>query len=229
MVEFLISPTWFTSFDVLIELFSFMVLTSFFILCLRNYRLNKNENTLKLGIGFLLIALAEIAMIFTKIIVYYDTLLARNIHGFVFVYHAIKQSLIISQIGLFLHKFFTLLGLYIIYKANLKKWKSVDFVVGIYFILISALLGLRSAYIFNLTAVILIWLIILNYKKVYKKNKFENTKILITIFSILMASQIFFMLPLEFFYIIGQIFQLTVYILLLWLIIKINYGKKTKS
>lgn len=228
MVEFLISPTWFTSFDVLIELFSFIVLAGFFILCIRNYKLNKNENTLKLGIGFLLIAVAEIALIFTKFVIYYDAFLTQNIQGFVFVYHAIKQSLIISQIGLFLHKFFTLLGLYIIYKANLKKWKSIDFAVGVYFVLVSALLGLHSECIFHITAIILLSLIIINYKRIYKKNKLENTKMLITTFSILIASQVFFILPIEFFYIMGQVLQLAVYILLFWLILKINYGKKKK-
>jgi hypothetical protein len=213
----------------LIELFSFIVLAGFFILCLRNYKLNKNENTLKLGIGFLLIAVAEIALIFTKFVIYYPTLITKNINGLMVMYQVIQGNYIISQTSLFLHKFFTLLGLYIVYKINLKKWRSIDFFIGVYFVLVSALLGLHSECIFHITAIILLGLIILNYKKVYKKNKFENTKILITIFSILIISQIFLMLPLEFFYIMGQIFQLAVYILLLWLIIKINYGKKTKS
>ena len=65
-------PDWFLGKDVIIEVFSFIVLFIFSFLAIRNYKLNKNRSFLYLGAGFALIALAQLAAVITKLVLYYD-------------------------------------------------------------------------------------------------------------------------------------------------------------
>ena len=56
----ILAPEWFLGFDVLIEIFSFIVLAIFSAFSLKSYRLDrKKKNFIYLGVGFGLIALAH--------------------------------------------------------------------------------------------------------------------------------------------------------------------------
>ncbi|MDZ4226591.1 MAG: hypothetical protein U1B79_00590, partial [Candidatus Pacearchaeota archaeon] len=72
MVKIVPTPDWFIGKDVIIEFFSLVVLIIFAVLAYRYYNLNKNRNILYLGTGFGLIALAQLATILTKLVLYYD-------------------------------------------------------------------------------------------------------------------------------------------------------------
>ena len=120
-------PHWFTRFDIMIELFSFLVLLTFFIMSIRNYKLTENKKLFYLGLGFLFIALAEIATILTKFVIYYKTTLFQVVGGVVLKYDILKASDISYDLGFFLYKFLTLAGLYVIYRLPLndsKYWKN---------------------------------------------------------------------------------------------------------
>jgi hypothetical protein len=230
-MKIVFTPNWFLGPDVLIETFSFAVLILFFVLCIKNYKLSKNKNSFYLGIGFFIIAFAEIFTILTKLILYYDTNFTQQIGHLIVTYNVVKSVDIFYYIGFFLHKFFTLSGLYIIYKIPSKKGTKGDFLLGIGFIIISAIFGNLFYYVFHLTVLLILGLIISNYMEIYQENKSENTKILITAFSLLALSQLIFILsPLSILYVIGQIIQLVSYIILLVLIIRITkHGPKKKS
>jgi hypothetical protein len=233
-MKIVFTPDWFLEADVLIELFSFIILAAFFFISLRNYRISKNKNTLYLGIGFLFVAIAEIATILTKMILYYDAFFAQQI-GHVLVTYTKSQPVdIFYYIGFFLHKFFTLAGLYIIYKIPSKKGTSGDVILAMFFLIISAYFSTSNSwyYLFHLTALILLAFILGNYYLIYRQNKSENTKTLIFAFSLLALSQLIFLLStLHFFYALGQVVQLVSYLILLFLIISIarSCSKKTKS
>ncbi|MDO8516808.1 MAG: hypothetical protein Q7S33_01665 [Nanoarchaeota archaeon] len=226
-----LTPDWFLGIDVLIEIFSFMILFLFFILCLKNYRLSKNKNSLYIGLGFFAIALAEIFTILTKLVLYYDTSFTQNIGHMVVTYNVVKSVDIFYYIGFFLHKLFTLMGLYIIYKIPTKKGITSDFFLVFYFLIISALFGNFFFYLFHITALLLLILIIGNYQDLYQKNKSGNTKTLLIAFAMLSLSQIIFILShIAILYAIAQTIQLISYVILLILIVKIlEYGKKKKQ
>ena len=111
MVKIVPTPDWFIGKDVVIEVFSLVVLAIFVFLAYRYYRMNKNRNILYLGSGFGLIALAQLATILTKLVLYYDIGPSQEI----------GQAIITSQIansvdffyyaGFFFHRFLTLSGL----------------------------------------------------------------------------------------------------------------------
>ena len=73
------TPDWFLGQDVLINLFSFLILSLFFLLSVKNYRISKNKRILYLGVGFLLIALAELSVVLTKFAIFYDVDVTQSI------------------------------------------------------------------------------------------------------------------------------------------------------
>src|SRR3989344_7806077 len=222
-MKLVFTPSWFLGKDVLIEGFSFIVLFCFSLLCLKNYKLNKNKKFLYLGAGFGLIALAQIAIIFTKLVLYYDTTFTQTVGQMVVTYQIVEKVDVFYYLGFFFHRVFTLLGLYVIYRLSVKKKYFEDLFLGLYFVVISAVFSINAYYyIFHVTALILLILITKNYYEVYKENKFINTKILILAFSMLALSQMLFTLSkLSFVYVTGNVIELISYIILLVLIIRI--------
>jgi len=230
-MKIVFTPDWFLTNDVLIEIFGFFILVLFFVLSFKNYKLNKNKNSLILGIGFLLIALAELATIFTKIVLYYDTSFTQTIGNIIITYKSVNSIDIFYYIGFFWHKLLTLIGLFVIYRLPMKKKNAGDFILAIYFIIISALFSSSLYYLFHLTALVLLILITNNYMGLYKKNKSGNTQLLVLIFSLLALSHVIFILSkVGVLYVAAQVIQLVSYIMLLLLIIRIlRYGKAYKG
>lgn len=225
------TPDWFLGKDVIIEGFSFIVLFIFSFLAIRNYKLNKNRNFLYLGVGFALIALAQLATIMTKLVLYYDIGPSQAIGAAIITSQLVSSVDIFYFTGFFFHRLLTLSGLYIIYRLPRQKKSIGDYALILYFILISALISREVFYLFHLTALVLLILISSNYYGIYKKNKFRNTKILIIAFSILALSQLIFILSnVEIMFVLGNIVELISYTILLILIVRIlKYGKKKKQ
>ncbi len=230
-MKIVFTPDWFLNFDVIVEVFSFIVLLTFLFFAIKSYKIDKNRKTLYLGLGFTAIALAEIVTILTKIVLYYDMSFTREIGQAVVTYHVLKSVDWFYYLGFFLHKLFTLGGLYLIYKIPSKKGTPGDFILGGFFVIVAALFSNTMYFVFHVTAMFLLFLIIQNYWKVYQKNKSENTKTLILAFSILFVSQLLFIVSfVGAVYALAQIFQLVGYIAMLLLIIKITkYGKKKNT
>jgi len=229
-MKIVFTPDWFLGADIFIELFSFAILSLFFILSIKNYKMSRNKNSFFLGVGFLLIAFAEIFTILTKLVLYYDTSFTQQVGQMIVTYNIVKSVDIFYYIGFFLHKFFTLMGLYIIYKIPSKKGTAEDFVLVVFFIILSSLFSNIFFYIFHITALLMIGLIISSYREVYRKNKSKNTNLLVISFGLLALSHIIFIMSnLNVLYVIGQSIQLVSYIILLVLIIRITkHGKKKK-
>ncbi len=230
-MKIVFTPDWFLGKDVFIEGFSFLVLLVFSFLALRYFTLNKkNRKFLYLGAGFGLIALAQLATVITKLVLYYDIGPSQAIGAAIVTSQIVKSIDIFYYAGFFFHRLFTLLGLYIIYRLPRKKKSSGDALLGIYFIIISALLGAQVYYLFHLTALVILILIIHNYYQLYKENKFVNTKILLFAFGILALSQLIFALSrIETIFVAANILELISYIILLILITRIlQHGKEKK-
>ena len=186
-----------------------------------------------LGIGFSLIALAQMASILTKLVLYYDIGPAQVIGQAIITGQLLSSVNIFYYIGFFFHKFLILIGLFIIYKLPQKKMYMGDYVLVLYFIVLSAILGAYGEffYFFHLTAFVLLILIVNHYYKIYKENKFANTKILITAFGILALAQLIYILSkIEILFVMANTLELISYVILLFLIIRIlKYGEKKKS
>ena len=228
MVKIVLTPDWFLGKDVFIEFFSFIVLIIFSILAIRSYKMNKNRNFLYLGWGFGLIALAQLAAVITKLVLYYDIGPTQAIGNAIITSQILSSVDIFYYAGFFFQRFLTLCGLYIIYRLP-RKHKSVgDYFLVLYFILLSAIVGSSFYYLYYLTSLILLILIIGNYYEIYKENRFVNTKILIIAFSMLALSQLIFVLStIDALFVLASAIELISYVGLLFLVIKIlKHGKK---
>ena len=231
MVKIVFTPDWFLGKDVLIDFFSFVVLFIFLILAVRTYNLNKNRRFLYLGWGFGLIGLAQLAAVITKLVLYYD-IGPSQVIGQAIVSSQIFNSVdIFYYAGFFFQRFLTLCGLYIIYRLPREKKSIGDYLLVVYFILISAIIGDEFYYVFYLTSLFLLVMIVTNYYEIYKKNNFTNTKILIGAFSLLALSQMIFILSnVDALFVLASTIELVSYVILLFLVIKIlKYGEKKKS
>ena len=221
-MEITFTPAWFFSADLFIEAFSFLVLLIFFFLCWRNYDLSKKKSFLYLGLGFLLISAAEVSIILTKLAIFYKILLFQGIGNLIPSYTFLDSLENIHHVGFFIYHLMTLFGLYIIYKIPSQKKSFGDFVLGVYFIILSAFFSEFAYYLFHITTLILLILILGNYTEIYQKNKLQNTKILIIAFGILAISQLIFILsPLDKFYVAGEFLQLFSYVILSVLMVRI--------
>jgi len=231
MVKLVLTPDWFLGFDVLIEVFSFIVLAIFCAWSIRNYQIDKEKKSfLYVGLGFGLIALAQIATIITKTILYYDFGIDQQIGNAIVASQIVNSVDIFYYIGFFFYRFLTLVGLYIIYRLHNTRTYLGDLLVFGYFILLSILASTEIYYMFHLTALALLLLITRNYYGVYKENHFTNTAILVTAFGILALSQLLFIFSQETIQASANLVELISYTILLFLAIKLGKnGKKKKS
>lgn len=228
-MRFVFTPDWFLGQDVLINLFSFLILLLFFLFSMKNYQLSKNKKLLYLGIGFLLVALAEFSVVLTKFAIFYDTNFTQSIGAMIVTYEIVKSVDWVYFLSFFFSRFFTLLGFYIIYRLPLKKI-SGDFALVIYFILVTSFLFHSFYYLYHLTALIFLLLGTRIYFKIYRKNKSRNTRIFVAALSLLGVSQIMFILSkISYMYVAAQVVQLISYITLLVLIMRISKNGKTKQ
>lgn len=231
MVRIVLTPDWFLGFDVLIEFFSFVVLAIFSFLSIQSYRMNRNKkNFMYVGIGFTMIAFAQLASILAKVFLYYDITLVQQVGTAIITNNVVSSVDIFYHIGFFFYRFLTLAGLYIIYSLHHRKISLENYFFFAYFIILSAILNAQIYYLFHLTAFFILLMIVRNYYRIYKENKFLNTKILITAFSILALSQLFFIFSGGTLQATANVIELISYALLLFLAIKIRKdGKKKKQ
>jgi len=230
-MKIVLTPDWFLGKDVLIDAFSFIVLFIFSFLCFKNYKLKKNKKFIYLGGGFALIALAQLATIMTKLVLYYDSTLTRTIGEIIVTYHVVKSVDIFYHLGFFFYRFLTLLGFYIIYKLPIKKRDFEDFFLALFFITLLSILSKDKFHLFYLTALVLLILITKKYCLVYDKNKSKNTMILIFAFALLALSNIIFTFSgLSEMYVTANFLELVSYITLLILIMRIlKHGTEKKQ
>lgn len=224
------TPDWFLTNDVLIGVFSFIILFLFFVFALKSYNISKKKSVLYLGIGFLLISLAEFSNIATKFVLYYDTGITQEVGRVIMDFNLVGSVDIFYYTGFLLSRLLTLLGLYVIYKLPLPGRISGEFFLNVYLITLVAILSQSLNYLYHLTALFFLIFIINKYLKVYKEHKLTNTKILISAFVLLAIGQIIFMFSkVNYIYVTGQGVQLISYVILLILIIRLlKNGEKKK-
>lgn len=230
-MKIVLTPDWFLGKDVLIDFFSFVVLLIFFFLTFKNYKIDKNKKLLYLGVGFGMIAFAQLSSILTKLVLYYDNSFTQKIGEMIVTSHIISSVDIFYDIGFFFYRALTLLGLYVIYKLPMEEAQWEDFFLASFFVIIISILSKDMTYLFALTSFILLILIIKNYFLVYIRNRSINTLILFSAFSILALSNLIFLFSWsESMYVFGNFDELVSYIILLVLIIRIlKHGSKKKQ
>jgi len=235
-------PQWFLAPDLIIDFFSFIILLAFTTISLKYYKLSKNKKFLYLGLAFLLIGLGELV----RIIMYLGTNL--NLSTTYRIGRVIIESGIISSadifyfVGFSLYRFLLMLGFYLIYFTTKREKTRLEHLLIIYFIFILTLftnesyhifnIGIWAYHIFNFTIAVFIFIIVINYIRLYQERKSGNTKILIYSFFLLLISYITIIFARKEgnIYIAANTLQLISYVLFLTIIIRIyKHGKKKQG
>ena len=234
MIDNIVSPQWFYGNEIIIDAIGAIVLFLISYFSLKCYTLNrKNKNYAYLAAAFFLIGISYVFKILTNIIVYYfGVAVARE--GVVMVTQlTLWSSHAPYTLGVLMYRFLTILGLYILYRLSEKKlglsWQDNVLVLFLFAALIY--FTQNYYYIFYATALLLLFMITYNYAKIYMKNKSSNTKALTFSFGLLGTSQLMlFFTRIEMsMLVIGEIVQLTAYIIMLVIFIMVlNNGKKKK-
>jgi hypothetical protein len=224
-------PQWFLNIDILIEAVSFFIILIFSILCIKNYRLNKDKKFLYLGGGFGLITLSQLIVTITKAVVFYNASFVGTGGEIIIPYNLFDFVSVFSYVGFFAYRFLMLLGLYVIYKLPKRVFEK-DFLLVLYLIIIVTIFSREITHLFYITTFIILLLITKKYFDIYHKNKSKGTLILTVAFTGLASANAIFifaklMSPI---YITASIMGLVSYIILLILIIRIlEYGKNDKK
>ncbi len=227
-MKVIIPPQGFINIDILIEGISLITVLIFSILCIKNYRLNKDKKFLYLGGGFGLITLAQLIITITKAVLYYNASFIGVGGEIVIPYNLFDFVSVFSFIGFFAYRVLTLLGLYVVYKLPKKVFER-DSLLVLYLIVIVTIFSRDISHLFHITALVILLLIAKKYYDVYNKNESKGTLILLLAFSGMILSNAIFIFArlMSLIYVTASIIELISYITLLVLIIRIvEYGKK---
>ncbi|MBD3164556.1 hypothetical protein GF323_05100 [Candidatus Woesearchaeota archaeon] len=231
MIELVYSPKWFYGKDIIIDIVSIFVLSLIAFFSLKYYSLyRKKRNYLTLGISFIIIAASFLFKILTNFTLYFKVFETRQLGFVTLTYQTLRSTNTLFFIGFLLYRILTLLGLYLLYNIYQKDSRSTIFLV-IYLLLISSYFSQSEYFIFHLTALILLILITLYYIRNYRKNKNKTSRLLMSSFAIIAASQIFFIFVRAnlILYVVAEIIQLIGYVaLLITFIMVLKHAKKKK-
>ncbi len=194
-------PTWFSGYDIFLELI-FSIITFFlFLFSLKIYDSTNDVKIKYFGIGFLLISLSYII---------------KATNNYFTNYGVLNNN--IFTIGTYLYIVFMLSGLafltYITFKTE--KIRVLFFIILIS--LIGVFLSIDKVYTFYLYSTIYLIILSIHFIKNYFKNKNKKALTITIAFLFLLFGNVHFLLSVnhELFYAIGHILELTAYILIMF-------------
>lgn len=193
MLEILFSPKWFYGKDILIDIFSIIVLSLIATFSIKYYKMNKkNKNYFWFGISFITLALSFLFKILTNFTIYYNVIDTEKLGLLTLSYNTIRSSDILFSIGFLSYILLTLLSFLMLYEIYKAKHSKQNILLTLYFIITITYFTTSKYFIFHLTAFLFLFLITLNYFKNYLKNKKTTSKFLVLSFAIIALSQLFF-------------------------------------
>ncbi len=231
MLTFVFSPRWFYGKDIIIDVFSIIVLSFVSYLAIKYHRLSKKKQHKLLSIGFALIAISFLFKIATNFTIYYHILETYQLGFFVFTYSKIKVSNILYHLGFFLYRFLMLFGLLAIYSVYIRT-KRANLLIISYFIIILCYFSKNAYFLFHLTSLLFLLAISHSIFKVYTKNRHHSTQFLLISFVVITVSQLVFMFVniSLFLYVVAEIIQLLGYFALAVTLFKVlKDGKKKRA
>jgi hypothetical protein len=231
MLKLVFSPKWFYGKDIIIDIFSIIVLLLIATFSIKCYNLNKkNKNYFWFAFSFILLSISFLFKILTNFTIYYNIISTKKLGLFILTYKTTVTSDILFSIGFLGYTLFGLLGLFILYEIYQKSVQKQHLILSLFFILIISYFGTSKYFVFHLTSLLLLSFITISYYRNYLKKKTKTSKSLWISFSIITISQLVFIFVNlnELFYVLAEIIQLIGYILLLTTFIGVVKNAKKK-
>tara|TARA_Y100000310_G_scaffold344026_1_gene454611 strand:+ start:1385 stop:2104 length:720 start_codon:yes stop_codon:yes gene_type:complete len=231
MFRLFFTPTWFNGWDIIFEVVILIIALLIAAYSYRIFRLRKaNHKFVYLSFAFILIALGFLIKIATSAILYFTPVrdVALGVLAPVVIGPGsnLQFTELFYRAGFFLQMASILGGWLLIFfisqkaRKRLNKWHEVSqMALFAYLIFLISIVANFQYMVFYLTSTVLLSLIVLNYYKNYlNKNKNQNAFLVMFSFLLVLFSNIFFIFVflLPDFYIIGEIFMLAGFLLLLY-------------
>ncbi len=212
------TPGWFSGWDVVFEFISLVVALLIAAYSWKLYRFNQESRYMYFSLAFVLVALGLGFKIGTNIIQYYTPV--RDVAADVFRPLAgprLKFSWIFYRSGYFL-QMVPLLGAWLLLyfisqkpRERLKKYDEVtQLALFVYLVLLISVVANLKYFVYHLTSMVLLGLIVLNYYKNYLNTNNPNTlKVMYSFLFIFIANLLFvFVFQFKNLYVVGELFQL---------------------
>ncbi|MGD0341192.1 MAG: hypothetical protein ABSA76_05745, partial [Bacteroidales bacterium] len=179
--------------DILIDLFSAIVVLMVGFFSLKNYNLSKNKKHLWIACSFFTLGVAFIFEFLTNFTLYKTVLLTKTVGLVTATYKGLIPTGTLFFVGMLGYQFLTLVGLYLLFLLHDKN-KSVSSIIITTYLLLISIYIMQLEYIFHITSALFLILIAAEYVSLYRKNKLKTTKMLAYSFGIIALSNLLAML-----------------------------------
>ena len=219
---------WFYMKDLIIDVFSALVLITILVFAIRLYRMSKKQEKLKLLIwSFGLLSFSYLLKVASHFLIYQTVTHQKSVGVITIIYKTIEASPLLVYWGLLGYRIFFLLGLYVLYLVYAEKQSRLTMVISAYLLIALGYFSYGKSMIFYFTCLFFLVIISYNLYIRYIKDRYYKTLLLLVSFGLLSLSHLIFIL-LTFnpvYYVEAEIVQLVSYLFLLYAFIRVlMYG-----
>jgi hypothetical protein len=224
MTLYINSPQWFAGVDSVIELLSIIVA---FMVCLYSYkvyRLTKQKNYFFFSGAFFLVGVSYIFKIISELVIYSRYVEQKIIGPFIVSRTVLEQ---VTWVHTYSHTIFRLLlmfAFFILLVVALKVKKKQTLILLTYFMVLVTLVSSYAHFVFHLTHVIMLSMLVFHFYHNYLKRKTRQALFVTLAFLSILISHIVlvFMMYDPNIYAIGEVFQLIGFGILLYAFILVT-------
>ncbi|MBI2548252.1 hypothetical protein HYW21_02785 [Candidatus Woesearchaeota archaeon] len=194
MTEYFITLPWFRGVYVVFEMIALVVAFLIAFFSYRAYKYTAQKQFLMFAGAFLSIGFSFALKMVAHTLVFVNDLETKMVGSVVITQYVPQQIEWINLVGLFLHRFSMLFGYLIILAIVLRIRDQKIFYVLTYFIFITTIFSYNSYFVFHLTSIVLLLVIVGKYYYHYIHEKTQTTLPVAIAFTTLLISQILFIL-----------------------------------
>ncbi len=232
MFQLFFTPTWFHGWDLVFQALSVLVALLIAAYSWRIYQVHREGKYGYFSFAFLMIAFGLLMQILTSGVVYFTPIrdvaaeVLRPVAG-----ESLQYSSLLYRLGFFLQMAPLLGGWLLIFlvsqksRARLTKFYEVaQIALFIYLIMLISFVANFKYFVFYLTSAVILGLVALNYYKNYlNTNRNKNAFWVMISFLLILLGNLFFVFvfAMKGLYVVGQLFLLAGFLLLLYIYMKV--------
>jgi hypothetical protein len=218
MSTIFMSPNWFFGFDIIFELFFFIISLIIALYALKVYRATNQKLAKYFGYGFLLVAVAYFIQSLSNYLVY------SKLNAQICQIANLASVATVDTIGTYIHMLLMISGFVVLLFVSLKSDKQRTLWILLSTSIIAIILSQNPMYTFYLLSSIYLAFIAWHFVENYLKNKQTMTLTVALAFIFLWFGTFHFLISVnhELFYVIGHILGFFAYIMILmnWYLVK---------
>ncbi len=234
MFEIVPLSNWFSGKDLIIDIFSVLVLSYLLYHIIKYYKIKRGDTKYRYLItSFALLTISFIFKVLAHFIIYYPTTETRHFGVLTIVQQEMEASGFLVFWGIIGYRVLSLLALYFLTLVYVNRPGKLSIMLTSYLLILVGYFSYSMFHVYHVTCFLLMLVITWAVLKNYLSDRYHKTKLLLWSFTIILISHgLFFFLSLSpVFYIIAEIVQLIGYLLLLITFIQVlrSDGKKTRK